>query len=341
MKRILAMMLALMCMLCACGETEIAIGQSFHDTRAAEDAYGVYYSVKGENHGLYFYDKSTGEITRVDDCYGNVVLIGDTLVIGDVVQPGPGDVNIYTIPAAVFRERLADWRDAAEVHENFSWSSDIAVYGERLAFRNAWAIGEIASADASLENTERFYDTNRVLCGYEDGEYYYMHVTPVDEREGYVKLTLCREDTPLFVFSECWAGSVSFNDYCAVAGGYLYYYYDNLVCRRKLSRYSRMEVLWDGFTGAFNTRRSLTVENGKITHIISRYGLMDYSRMNFRAVAADGVYLHQSGGFTRVAPDGSGAVRCLHSFNQNNACFVSAVDGKYKYACAEGVFIVE
>lgn len=46
-------------------------------------------------------------------------------------------------------------------------------------------------------------------------------------------------------------------------------------------------------------------------------------------------------GVIRVAPDGSGAVRCLHSFNHNNAYFVSAVDGKFKYACTEGVFIVE
>ena len=179
-----------------------------------------------------------------------------------------------------------------------------------------------------------------MLCGYEDGSYYYMDVSPVDEL--HVRLTLCREDKPLFVLHESWAGSASFNDYCAIIDGYVYYYYENLICRRKLSRFSRMEVLWDGFEGDFSTSRILTIEDGRITHIGSAYAIFDYSRMNFLAVTADGVYLREGReGIIRVAPDGSGAVRCLHSFNQNNAYFVSAVDGKYKYACAEGVFIVE
>ena len=154
-----------------------------------------------------------------------------------------------------------------------------------------------------------------------------------------------RDGDELFVLHERWSGLITRGDCCAIYDGYVYYYEENHVLRRKLSRLSKVEELWSGFDlrHAYHRWQSVTgVEDGHITEILSYPCVYTNSNNDFIAVAADGVYVRDvDDNIYRISHDGSESKQVKFNFGGGNVLFISSLDNRLKYVNPNGVFLVE
>lgn len=351
MKKLFVLLAAILLFCCACGDVpDDARGRLFMYTRADEDEYGVYWVSRGYSSdepepfcakGLYYYNKATGETYHYSENFDFLALHDGILYF--CTSKLQGDREIFIIPAETFRAAPKDWRKNAKRVVNLTFSSTLDIWGDRFCFLSGGYLGEVTSTDANLENPEYFIEINRVVCGYENGKYYTLDVEP--NNDGTVKLTLCRDGDALFVLHERWSGLITRGDCCAIYNGYVYYYEENRMLRRRLSRWSKVEELWSGFDLRYTYHRwqSVTgVEDGHITEILSYPCVYTNSNNDLIAVAADGVYVRdENDRVLCVALDGSESKQVQLNFDGGNVFFISSLDNRLKYVNPDGVFLVE
>ena len=361
---LIAAILSLTLFSVSCGSDVPASPTYLGTSLAAEDENYVYFIDGGR---LYIFDRASGEVESLTLEADLLELSEDTLYLYKV-NPSAAEPVFYTISRDALTAEPSDWRQNADSHALFCYSSEMKIYGERLAFACNDCMGQISSVGLDFTGAEDFTEYGRYPVGYEDGEYYYLRVEPScvigsnDEladfdRENYrIDLYLERGDTRLYLLTSRTCGDYSYNKSCTIYGGYIYYCEGGSVLRRRLSRTSSAEVIYSGyeenrFYEGSQIPLAYAADEGFEFHIMAR--VTPFADSNLLAVTARGVYVRDNAGkITLISHEGI-ISECGHIFDSadcyyageidgNNRYFVSSVDGNLKYVNSSGGYgIVE
>lgn len=351
MKGLLTMLICAAAVLSvSCGNEEtveaspVFVGTSY----AAEDASHVYFLDVSEgprDKRILVLDRETGEVTETDGKAQIMAFSDGKLYFSETMNE-----DFLAVDAEALVAEPNSWRLASTRYDKAIFASDISVYGERFAFPATYINGNFSSCALDFSYMEDFVEKQRFIIGYEDGEYYYLIVEPEkilsagEESDASevrrVTLTLTRGEEELYELMTTEYGAFSYNTMCAVYGGYVYYPDGDSLVRRRLARDAQAEVIYSDYEEDSDYRSASipsAYDTGDGFEFVMMARATGLERSDLFAVTADGVYVKDNAGtFYLVVHDGSSVTELAHRYSENEAYFVSSVDGTFKFVDADG-----
>lgn len=366
-----------MAALAGCTNTVEPIPVRVGSARAAEDEKYVYFLAADKyedgrdfvDSQLLIYDRESGIVVGTS-AESQLLALAD----GKLYLSQMNDTDITVVAASDLVANPDGWQKYASESSDAgveTFTHDLAVYGERLAFASGTSIlGDISSVSLDFTDAELFSETRRFLAGWDGEFYYYLEVRPeliltqAELENGddvdYAAARRCEfvltrveggNDSELFTLLVADSGAFSHNSFAAIYDGYVYYpdvsgySGETGLLRRRLDVDSEPEVVYsdyeenERFAGE-SLPLAYEIDGGFILHELAT--LAPQPESNLMAVTVDGVYIRKNDGtIIRVAHDGSSALELAHGYSETERYFVSEADGRFKYVSRSGYGIVE